>query len=40
MKTVQAAISYLEHTRGPVKGSKEVSSALAKLKQLGYTTGS
>jgi hypothetical protein len=39
MKTVQAAISYLEHTKGPVKGSKEVGAALAKLKALGYTTG-
>jgi hypothetical protein len=40
MKTVQEAISYLEHTQGPVKGSKEVSAALAKLKAFGYTTGS
>ena len=40
MKTVREAISYLEHTQGPVKGSKEVTAALAKLKQLGYTTGS
>jgi hypothetical protein len=40
MKTAQEAISYLEHTRSPVKGSKEVAAALAKLKALGYTTGS
>jgi hypothetical protein len=40
MKTAQEAISYLEHTRSPVKGSKEVAAALAKLKTLGYTTGS
>ena len=40
MKTVQAAITYLEHSKGPVQGSREVTSALAKLKTLGYTTGS
>ncbi len=40
MKTAQEAISYLEHTQGPVKGSHEVGAALAELKQLGYTTGS
>jgi hypothetical protein len=40
MKTPKAAIAYLEHTRGPVKGSREVSSALAKLQKLGYTSGS
>ncbi|HEY7421686.1 MAG TPA: hypothetical protein VH541_06730 [Gaiellaceae bacterium] len=40
MKSVQAAISYLEHSQGPVKGSHEVGQALATLKKLGYTTGS
>ncbi len=40
MKTTQAAIAYLEHARGPIKGSHEVGDALAKLKQLGYTSGS
>jgi len=39
LKTAQAGISYLEHSKGPVKCSHEVSNALAKLKQLGYTTG-
>ena len=38
LKTAQEAISYLEHTKGPAKGSSEVSTALAKLKELGYTT--
>jgi hypothetical protein len=40
MKTVQEAITYLEHARGPVKGSHEVDHALKQLKKLGYTTGS
>jgi len=40
MKTPQAGISYLQNAPGPVKGSREVSSALATLQKLGYTTGS
>jgi len=40
LKTAKAGISYLEHSKGPVKGSHEVSSALAELQKLGYTTGS
>jgi hypothetical protein len=40
MKTVQEAISYLEHSHIATKGSREVGSALAKLQKLGYTTGS
>jgi hypothetical protein len=40
LKTAQAGISYLEHSKGPVKGSREVSSALAELQKLGYTPGS
>jgi hypothetical protein len=39
MKTVQAAISYLQNAQGPVKGSREVGEALATLQKLGYTTG-
>jgi hypothetical protein len=40
LKTAQAGISYLQHSKGPAKGSREVGAALAKLKALGYTTGS
>lgn len=39
MKTVQAAIQYLEHSSGPRKGSREVTGALATLDQLGYSSG-
>jgi hypothetical protein len=38
LKSVGAAIAYLEHSKGPVKGSREVSKALATLQKLGYTT--
>ena len=38
LKTAKAGISYLEHSKGPVKGSHEISSALAELQKLGYTT--
>jgi hypothetical protein len=38
-KTVAAALSYLG-SHAPTKGGKEIQTALAKLKQLGYTTGS
>ncbi len=40
LTSVGAAIAYLEHSQGPVKGSREVSKALATLQRLGYTTGS
>jgi cytochrome c556 len=40
LHTPQAAISYLEHSLGNAKGAHEVDHALAKLKSLGYTTGS
>jgi hypothetical protein len=40
MKTAQAGIAYLEHASGPLKGGRELDAALAKLKKLGYTTGS
>jgi hypothetical protein len=39
LKTVQAAIAYLRNAKGPVKGGREVASALVKLQKLGYTTG-
>ena len=38
LKSVGIAIAYLEHSKGPVKGSREVTKALAKLQKLGYTT--
>jgi hypothetical protein len=38
LKSVGAAIAYLEHSKGPAKGSREVSKALATLQKLGYTT--
>jgi hypothetical protein len=38
LKTAKAGISYLEHSKGPVKGSREVSSALAELQKLGYAS--
>jgi hypothetical protein len=38
LKSVGAAIAYLEHSNGPAKGSREVSKALATLQKLGYTT--
>jgi hypothetical protein len=39
LKSVGAAIAYLEHSKGPAKGSREVTKALATLQKLGYTTG-
>jgi hypothetical protein len=36
LKTAQAGISYLRHTKGPAKGAREVGSALAELQKLGY----
>lgn len=38
LKSVGVAIAYLEHSKGPVKGSREVTKALTKLQKLGYTT--
>ena len=38
LKSVGAAIAYIEHSNGPAKGSREVSKALATLQKLGYTT--
>jgi len=39
LKSVGAAIAYIEHAKGPVKGGREVSKALTTLQKLGYTTG-
>jgi hypothetical protein len=36
LKTAQAGISYLRHSKGPAKGAREVGSALAQLQKLGY----
>jgi len=38
-KTVQQALGYLQ-SHGPTKGGAEIQTALAQLKQLGYTVGS
>jgi hypothetical protein len=38
MKTVQEAISYLQHSQGPIKGSREVTEALTELQKLGFAT--
>jgi len=40
MKTVQAAVQYLEHSSAAQKGSNEVTGALTTLDQLGYSGGS
>jgi cytochrome c556 len=40
LKTAQAGISYLRHATGPIQAGHKVDDALAKLKKLGYTTGS
>jgi hypothetical protein len=40
LHTPREAISYLEHSPLNKKGAKQVDEALARLKQLGYTTGS
>jgi hypothetical protein len=40
MKTPAAAIGYLEHSLANAKGAHELDDALAKLKKLGYTSGS
>ena len=38
LKSVGVAIAYIEHAKDPVKGSREVSKAIATLVKLGYTT--
>jgi hypothetical protein len=40
LHTPREAISYLEHSPLNRKGAQQVDHALARLKQLGYTTGS
>ena len=36
LKTAQAGISYLRHSKGPAKGAREFGAALAELQKLGY----
>jgi hypothetical protein len=40
LHTPREAISYLEHSPLNKKGARQVDEAVARLKQLGYTTGS
>ena len=40
LKTPQAALAYLQHSLGNAKGAHELYDAVAKLKKLGYTSGS
>ena len=40
LHTPREAISYLEHSPLNKKGARQVDEALAKLQQLGYTSGS
>jgi hypothetical protein len=40
LKTAQAGIAYLEHSVANAKGAQELNDSLAKLRKLGYTTGS
>ena len=39
-KTPAAALQYLQHSLGNAKGAHELDDAIAKLKKLGYTSGS
>jgi predicted transcriptional regulator len=38
LKTAQAGISYLRHSKAPAKGAREFGSALAELQKLGYAS--
>jgi hypothetical protein len=40
LKSVHAALSYLQKSQGNAKGGHELDDSLTKLKQLGYTKGS
>jgi hypothetical protein len=40
LKTPKAALAYLQQSLGNEKGAQELDAGLAKLKKLGYTTGS
>jgi predicted nucleic acid-binding Zn-ribbon protein len=40
MKTTKAALAYLQSKLGNAKGAQELDAAIAKLKKLGYTSGS
>jgi hypothetical protein len=38
LKSVGAAIAYIEHSNRPKQGSREITEAFATLQKLGYTT--
>jgi hypothetical protein len=40
LKSVKAALTYLQQSQGNAKGGHELDDSLTKLKQLGYTKGS
>ncbi|HEY3463365.1 MAG TPA: hypothetical protein VGK62_07975 [Gaiellaceae bacterium] len=40
LKTPKAALAYLQKSLGNAKGAHELDDAVAKLKKLGYTSGS
>jgi hypothetical protein len=40
LKSVKAALAYLQKSQGNAKGGHELDDSLTKLKQLGYTKGS
>ena len=40
VKTVKAALGYLNENRGLAQGGREVDEAVSSLRKLGYTTGS
>jgi len=40
LKTAQAALAYLQSKLGNARGAHELDDAIAKLKKLGYTSGS
>ena len=40
LKSVKAALAYLQESQGNAKGGHELDDSLTKLKQLGYTKGS
>jgi len=40
LKTVKAALSFLNKSQGNAKGGHELDQALAELKKMGYTNGS
>jgi hypothetical protein len=40
LKSVMAALSFLNKSQGDAKGGRELDQALAELKKMGYTRGS